>query len=125
MPPEYDASEGRARRGLALLEVLLGIALLGSAGLGVVLALRHASVAEAAAGEEERRLGAADRVLAAMTLLRRRELDQRIGARRVGRFVVLVERPEPMLYRIALRDSSAPGRELLTTVVYRPAAGDP
>lgn len=107
------------RQGFALLEVLVGIALLGSAGLGVVLALRQASVAEAVAAEQERYLAAADRVLAAMTLLQAGELDQRIGAQRIGEFVVRVARPEAALYRIAVADSGVRDHELLTTVVFR------
>ena len=111
------------RQGFALLEVLVGIALLGSAGLGLVLALRQAAVAEAAAAEQERHLSAADRVLAAMTLLQASELDQRIGSHRVGEFVVRVARPEPTLYRLALADTGA-DREILTTVVFRARPGE-
>jgi hypothetical protein len=102
-----------------LLEVLVGIALLGSAGLGVVLALRQATVAEAAAAQAERHSAVADRLLSAMTLLRPGELDQRIGTHRIGEFVIHVARPEPTLYRIALADTAAADHELLTTVVFR------
>lgn len=119
IPPGPGARVVGRRQGFALLEVLVSIALLGSAGLGVVQALRQASVAEAIAAEQERHLADADRVLAAMTLLQAGELDQRIGAHRIGEFVVGVERPEVTLYRLSLADTAAPEHELLTTVVYR------
>ena len=60
-----------------------------------------------------------DRVLAAMTLLKRVDLDRRIGRHEVGEFVLDVQRPERTLYRIAVAQTSAPQVEDLVTVVYR------
>jgi hypothetical protein len=58
-------------------------------------------------------------VLAALTLLNRNELDQRIGRRQIGEFIADVQRPEPTLYRIALLQKDSPHVEDLVTVVYR------
>ena len=104
---------------MALLEVLVAIALLGGAGLGIVAALRQAVAAERAAAEAEQRLAAADRVLAALTLLHTAELDQRIGARTIGEFEVRIARPRPGLYRLALLPRDGSGQELLATLVAR------
>jgi hypothetical protein len=65
-------------------------------------------------------LRAADRVLTAMTLLGRTDLDRRIGRHPVGEFEVHVSRPERVLYRIAIAAAAAPERTLLATVVHRP-----
>jgi type II secretory pathway pseudopilin PulG len=111
----------RCRRGIALLEALVALAIVATAGLGFLTVMRQALAASQAAGERERRLAAADRVLGAMTLLRRNELEQRIGLHPVGEFVVQVSRPERTVFRIAVSEAAAPGQALLVTLVYRPA----
>ena len=58
-------------------------------------------------------------MLAAMTLLKREELDRRLGRHPVGEFLVDVQRPERTLYRIAIGPADAPQVEDLVTVVYR------
>lgn len=120
MPPRLL----RGRAGIALLEVLVAVALLGGAGLAVVALLREALQAEAAAAGEERRYAAADRVLAASTLLSARDLDQRLGRRPLGEFVVEVTRPEAGLYRLAVFPPESPASALLVTVVARAPASN-
>lgn len=113
----------RPSAGFALLDVLLALALLGSAGLAVISLLDQALRAEHAARDTEREYQAADRVMTALTLLHRAELDQRIGTRPLGEFIVDIQRPERGLCRIALASVSAPERQLLVTVVARPEGG--
>ncbi len=110
----------RPSAGFALLDVLLALALLGSAGLAVISLLDQAMRAEHAARDTEREYQVADRVMTALTLLHRAELDQRIGTSPLGEFIVDIQRPERGLYRIALAGVSAPERQLLVTVVARP-----
>ena len=111
----------RGERGIALLEAMVALAILASAG-GFLAALVGAGLrSEHELGRREETLSAAARVLAATTLLTRTELDQRIGRRPVGEFVIDIQRPEPALYRLALSERAAPDLELLVTVVYRPA----
>jgi len=86
----------------------------------VVSLLDQALRAEQVARAVEREYQAADRVLTALTLLHRGELDQRIGRHPLGEFIVDIQRPERGLYRIALASVSAPGRQMLVTVVARP-----
>ncbi len=110
----------RSRSGVALLEALIALAILSVAGLSVVALVDSLVRAQAAAMHRERTLTSAGRVLAAATLLRREELDQRLGTREVGEFVLDVQRPEKSLYRIAIGETAVPAVELLVTVVHRP-----
>jgi type II secretory pathway pseudopilin PulG len=109
----------RNRRGIALLEVLVALAILGTAGLALVTLESAAVGAERDARAREYTLVAEERVLAAMTLLTREEFDRRLGRHPVGEFLVAVERPERTLYRIAIGPGEAPQVEDLATVVYR------
>ena len=108
-----------SRKGIALLETLVALTILTTAGLSIVTLLHQALVAETAARHAETTMDAADRVMSAMTLLNRPELDQRIGMHPVGEFLVDVQRPERSLYRIAITEAAYPLRQLLVTVVYR------
>ncbi len=109
----------RNRRGIALLEVLVALAILGTAGLALVTLESAALGAQRDARAREHALAAEERVLAAMTLLKREEFDRRLGRHPVGEFLVEVERPERTLYRIAIGPADAPPMEDLVTVVYR------
>jgi len=104
--------------GVALLEVLVALAIVSAGGVATVAVLGAGLRAEHDARARERTLAAEERVLAVMTLLRREELDQRIGRHAVGEFAVSVQRPEPTLYRIAIGGKQT-GVEDLVTVVYR------
>lgn len=110
----------KQRAGFALLEALIALAILGTAGLSLVALVRSGLDAEGRAQAQERELAAASRVMTAMTLLTRADLDQRLGRHPVGEFVVDVERPERTLYRIALAKADRAETEFLVTVVYRP-----
>jgi Tfp pilus assembly protein PilX len=109
----------RGERGVALLEVLAAVVILGVAGLALIELVAGGTRAVALARERERELADEERLLTAWSLLRREELDQRIGDRAVGPYVVRVQRPERGLYRIAIERNEAPGVEELVTVVYR------
>lgn len=109
----------RAERGAALLEVLAAVAILGIAGLGFVELVAAATRAELRARATERELADAERLLAAHTLLRRDDLDRRLGDRVVGPYVINVQRPERELHRIAIARGDAREVEMLVTVVRR------
>jgi len=112
----------RGERGVALLEVLAAVVILGITGLALVQLVGAGTRAVARARERERELEDEDRLLAAYTLLRREDLDLRLGDREVGASLVNVQRPERTLYRIALKHTEAVAVEDLVTVVYRPEA---
>lgn len=60
-----------------------------------------------------------ERLLAALTLLDRADLDRRIGTRVIGPYVIDVERPERALYRLSIGRQETRDVEDLVTVVYR------
>ncbi len=110
----------KSRAGFALLEALIALAILGAAGLSFVALVRSGLDSERRAREQEAAVATAARVLTAMTLLTREDLDRRLGTRRIGEFAVDVQRPERSLYRLAIAAAETPAIEMLVTVVYRP-----
>jgi Tfp pilus assembly protein PilV len=109
----------RPDRGIALLEVLVALVILTTAGVSLVGLVGAGLRWERDARDRERVLASEDRVLTAMTLLKRDELDRRIGRHDVGEFVVDVQRPEGTLYRITIAQTASPDVDDLVTVVYR------
>jgi type II secretory pathway pseudopilin PulG len=107
------------RQGVVLLEVLVALVVLSAAGLGVVSAVGAGLRGERDAQTREHVLAVEERVIAALTLLTREDLDRRIGPHPIGEFVVDVERPEATLYRIAIAQAASAHLEDLVTVVYR------
>lgn len=110
----------RDRRGAALLEVMIALTLLLGAGVSLVSLLGASLRSEITLRDREERYERLDRLLTAMSLLRRAELDQRIGRHQTGNLVADVQRPESALYRIEIRGDGSNGSESLVTVVYRP-----
>lgn len=106
-------------RGVALLEVMIALAIFSVAVLGAVERLAQLSQTQQAVHERERALADADRLMTAMSLLTRADLDLRLGRREAGPWAVEVQRPRPNLYRVAIgpADDTQP---LLTTLLYRP-----
>ena len=109
----------RSNRGIALLETLVALAIVSGAGLALLDLVTGGLRAERDARERERVLAAEERVLTALTLLKREELDRRLGRHPIGQLVADIERPERTLYRIALSQEQSPHVEDLVTVVYR------
>ena len=106
----------RGRRGVVLLEVLVALVVLSAAGLGVVGAVGAGLRVERDAGERERVLAVEERLMVALTLLTRQDLDRQIGPHPLGEFLVDIERPEATLYRIAIVQATSPQIEDLGTV---------
>jgi len=109
----------RTDRGMALLEVLVALAILSGAGLALLDPVTAGLRAERESRERERVLAVEDRVLTALTLLTRTELDRRLGRHPIGELMADIQRPERTLYRIALAQQQSPEVEDLVTVVYR------
>ncbi len=109
----------RSDRGIALLEVLVALTILSGAGLALLDLVTGGLRAERDARERERMLAVEERVLTGLTLLKRDELDRRLGRHPIGELIVDIERPERTLYRMALMQASSPQVEDLVTVVYR------
>ena len=112
----------RPESGIALLEALVVLAILSSAGLALVELVTSGLLAERDARHREQVLAAEERVLTALTLLKGNDLDRRVGRHTIGEFIADVERPERTLYRIAVAQMISRDVEDLVTVVYRPEA---
>lgn len=106
--------------GFVLLEAMVALAILGGAGLVLVGIVNDALRLESEARRREVEVLAADRVLIAMSLLGRSDLDRRLGLRDAIGLIVDVSRPTASVYRIAVTPQSAPGAPTLITLVYRP-----
>ena len=117
------AELGSERRGFSVLELLIALVILLSAGLPLLALCRQGLATDRGAQAAEARLAGAQVVLEQTALLPRRDLDIRLGERLVDRYVVRVARPGPSLYRVAIADTGATEAELLVTVLFRPAAG--
>jgi len=102
--------------GMALLEVLVALVIIGTAAIALIELEDEALSATAAARKREQEVLDADRLVTAYTLLNRTDLDQRLGDRIVGHYVVNVQRPERDLYRIEIGH--------LITLVYKPEPPD-
>ncbi len=109
----------RGDRGIALLEAMVALAILAASGASLIAVVASGLRSEQEMRRRETTMWAAERVMAASTLLTRADLDLRIGRHDVGEFIVTIQRPEPTLYRIALSERVQPEQELLVTVVYR------
>ena len=107
-------------RGAVLLEVLAAVAIIAFAGVAFVELVGMGAYGAATARLREREGADQERLLAAWSLLSRRDLDQRLGRRGVGSYLVEVQRPERGLYRIAVGRLETPEVEDLVTVVWRP-----
>lgn len=109
------------RRGAALLEVMVGLAILALSGTALVGAVSEAMRREREMLRREQELVAMERVLAATSLLTRDELSQRLGDRPVGEFTVSVARPGVEVFEIRIRPRGGEG-DGLATLVFRPRA---
>lgn len=59
-----------------------------------------------------------ERLLVAHTMLDRRDLDLRFGARAVGDYMVTIQRPQPGVYRIGVGRRQTPERVEIETLVF-------
>lgn len=108
------------RQGAALLEAIVALSVLVTAGVSVVALAAQSADAVHQARDREGRLREASAFLEAVALWPRVELDQRLGTRAQGPWRLRVERPTSTLYLVSLADSMAPHIALLSTALYRP-----
>jgi len=107
-----------AARGAALLEALVALALLGSVGSAAAWSATESlrAVQRIHAREAEQR--AAARLLTAVSLWPRADLDRHLGKRAEGPWRLYIERPTRTIYTVTLRDTAG-GAILLQTALYR------
>ena len=109
----------RTRGGFALLEVLVSLVILTTAGATVVSLAAETSRAVRRAREAEMELRPALVFFGAVTLWPREDLDRHLGTRPQGPWRLRVDRVATTLYALTLTDSLGT-RPLLRTVVFRP-----
>jgi type II secretory pathway pseudopilin PulG len=108
----------RRRLGAALLEVLIALVILASAGASVAaLAIESSRVVQRAHATEDE-LRRADAFFTVVTLWPREDLDRHLGDREQGPWRLRVERTLPTIYTVSLTDSLGT-RVLLRTALYR------
>lgn len=105
------------RNGAALLEALVALAILGMVGSTAAWSATESlrAVARAHAREAEQR--AALRLLTAVSLWPRPDLDLHLGNRREGPWRLYIERPTATVYAVTISDTT--GLVVLQTAFYR------
>lgn len=111
----------RTRSGVVLLEVLVALTILGTAGAALAAMAVAANDAVRRAQQLDDDVRRASALLEAVALWPREDLDRHLGARPQGEWTLEVQRPMPTLYTLAIADSGG-GRSLLRTALYRPMA---
>jgi hypothetical protein len=109
------------RPGVALLDAIVGLFILATAGMAAVVMAIGTVRAVGEAREADAELRAADGFLQAVALWPREELEQRLGDRPQGPWRLEIQRPERELFVLALSDTLS-SRVLLRTALYRPEA---
>ena len=108
------------RRGAALLEAIVAMAILGTAGIAALTLASEAARAVDHARQAETELRQASAFMEAVALWTRDDLDRRLGDRPQGEWRLRIHRPEPELYTVILTDSLGV-ESLLATSLFRPA----
>lgn len=107
------------RLGAVLLEAVVALAILATAGVGLVAFAAAAMQAVAHRRDAETEMRHASAFLDAVALWTRDDLDRHLGTRPEGRWRLFINRPTGTLYLVTLRDSTT-GGELLHTALFRP-----
>ena len=102
-----------------MLEVILGVAILGMAGVALVTLLSQTVHTVRQGRATERRTEGAAQLLNRATLWSESELASRLGRSRVGDWNLDVATPQAQLYTLAVLDTLT-GVTVLRTTVYRP-----
>ena len=107
-----------ARRGVALLEALVALALLGSVGSAAAWSAAESLRAVRRTHQREGEQRAAAQLLSAVSLWPRADLDRHLGRRAEGPWRMYIERPAPTIYTVTLTDTTG-GVTVLQTAFYR------
>jgi type II secretory pathway pseudopilin PulG len=112
-------SRRRPKRGVALLEVMVGLTLLAIAGVGLLVVLVQATDSVHEIDRRDGEARAASGQLDRASLWTRDQLDARIGSTRLADWTLHVAPLTPTMYRVALADTMT-GALVLETSLYRP-----
>jgi hypothetical protein len=121
---QRSSGQRRGRVGAALLEALVAITILATAGVAMVALADESLRAIDRARSGEIALRHANAFLEPVALWPREDLDRHLGRRPEGPWLLEVERALPTLYIVTLTDSTdrTGAHPLLATALYRPEA---
>ena len=108
-----------ARSGVVLLEALVALLILTTAGAAAVTMVAEGARDIQRVRSAESGMRAASAFFDAVSLWSRDDLDRHLGNRPQGDWIMRVDRPDPELYVVSLTDS-ATKVELLRTSLFRP-----
>ena len=108
-----------APRGAVLLEVIVALSILTTAGAALVAVTVDSMRAVTRARSADVEMQAANAFFNAVALWPREDLDRHLGDRHQGKWIMRVDRPSEDLYEVTLRDSTR-RLLLLKTSLYRP-----
>ncbi len=114
-------ADRRARPGVVLLEALIALVILTTAGAAAVTIVAESAHDVQRIRSSESEMRAASAFFDAVSLWSRDDLDRHRGTHRQGAWLMRVDRPTPTLYVAILTDTIA-RTELLRTSLYRPEA---
>lgn len=114
----------RRRAGAVLLEAIVALAIAAVAGVALLDVATESTRAVRRARLRDRDVMSAGRLLATASLWSAGELDQRLGLRRQGRWLLSTQRIAPSLYSLAVLDSAG-NTVMLETTMFRPATQGP
>ena len=114
----------RSRDGVVLLEVLVALVILATAGMATVSFVDGALRNTRRAIERDAAMRAASNRLDAIALWSRTELDRQLGTRAQGAWRVVVDRPWISIYVVSIVDSATEDT-LVATSLYRPLRQEP
>ena len=121
MPRTNHCRRSPQRRGMVLLEVIVGLTILAVSATTMVELAGESLQAVARANDADTEMRRADAFLQAVALWPRADLDRHLGDRLEGPWGMRVDRPSPTLYTITLRDTLT-GRAMLHTSLFRAEA---
>ena len=104
-------------RGAALLEALVALAVLGTVGSAAAWSVTESLRAVQRIHVRETGQRGASRLLTAISLWPRADLDRHLGNTPQGPWRLYIERPTRTIYTVTLRDTT--GTPLLQTALYR------
>jgi type II secretory pathway pseudopilin PulG len=113
----------RTRHGVVLLEAIVALTIVTIAALATVAIVRQGIDSARRAEASEAAIRRANAFMEAIALWPRADLDRHLGNRPEGVWRLVIERPVPTLYLVALTDSVGQ-RELVRTALYRPEPRD-
>lgn len=112
-----------SRSGAVLLEVIIALTILATAGLGAVIMVAETGRVVERARAIEREVEAASALMDAVSLWPREDLDRHLGDHPQGAWRMSVDRESGSLYVVTISDT-AKGAALISTVLYRKEAAN-